>query len=53
MGILQATMLEWVAMPPPGDLPDLEIEPASLMPPALTGRFFITNTIREATTILV
>ena len=25
---------------PPGDLPDLGIEPASLMSPALAGRFF-------------
>ena len=29
-GILQARILEWVAMPPSGDLPDLEIKPASL-----------------------
>ena len=26
--------------PPPGDLPDPGIEPASLMSPALAGRFF-------------
>ena len=26
--------------PPPGDLPNLEIEPASLMSPALAGEFF-------------
>ena len=32
MGILQARILEWVAMPcpPPGDLPNPEIEPRSL-----------------------
>ena len=29
-GILQARILEWVAMPPPGDLPDSGVEPASL-----------------------
>ena len=29
--------------PPPGDLPDPGIEPASLMSPALVGRFFITG----------
>ena len=29
--------------PPPGDLPDPGIEPASLMPPALAGRFFTTS----------
>ena len=27
----------------PGDLPDPEVEPASLMPPALVGRFFTTS----------
>ena len=29
-GILQARILEWVAMPSPGDLPDPQIEPGSL-----------------------
>ena len=29
-GILQARVLEWVAMPPPGDLPNPEIESRSL-----------------------
>ena len=33
-GIPQARTLEWVAIPPPGDLPDPGIEPASLMSPA-------------------
>ena len=33
--------------PPPGDLPDPEIEPAS---PALAGRFFTTSTTWEALT---
>ena len=33
--ILQARILEWVAMPPPGDLPEPGIEPSSLMSPAL------------------
>ena len=28
-GILQARILDWVAMPPPGDLPDPGIEPGS------------------------
>ena len=28
-GILQARILEWVALPSPGDLPAPEIEPAS------------------------
>ena len=29
--------------PPPGDLPDPEIKPASLVSPALAGRFFTTE----------
>ena len=36
-GILQARILEWVAISSPGALPDSGIEPAS---PALAGRFF-------------
>ena len=38
--ILQTRGLEWVPFPSPGDLPDLEIEPAS---PALVGKFFTTE----------
>ena len=34
-GILQARILEWVAMPPPADLPDPGIEPVSPATPAL------------------
>ena len=34
--------------PPPGDLPDPGIEPASLMSPALAGGFFTTSAPREA-----
>jgi len=34
---LQARILDWVTFPPPGDLPDPEIEPTS---PALAGGFF-------------
>ena len=37
-----------VSFPPPGDLPDPGIELASLMTPALTGRFFNTRTTWEA-----
>ena len=47
-GILHARILEWVAMPPPGDLPDPGIEPVSLTSPALAGRFFNTSIIWEA-----
>ena len=39
-GILQARILEWVAIPSPGDLPNPGIKPAS---PALPGSFFITE----------
>ena len=34
--------------PPPGDLPDPGMEPASLMPPALAGGFFTISDTREA-----
>ena len=34
--------------PSPGDLPDPVIEPASLLSPALAGRFFTTSTTWEA-----
>ena len=34
--------------PPPGDLPDAGNEPASLISPALAGRFFTTSIIWEA-----
>ena len=38
--IFQTRLLEWVAFPIPGDLPDPGIEPASPVSPALAGRFF-------------
>ena len=41
--ILQARILEWVAFPPLGDLPDPGIEPMSLESPALAGGFFTTE----------
>ena len=34
--------------PPPGDIPDPGIKPASLTSPALAGRFFIMNATWEA-----
>ena len=34
--------------PPPGDLPDLVMEPTSLMSPALAGGFFTTSATWEA-----
>ena len=47
-GILQARILEWVVMPPPGDLPNPGMEPESLTSPALAGRFFTTGATWEA-----
>ena len=42
--ILQAIILEWLACPPPGDLPDPGIE---LTFPKLAGRFFTTEPLGE------
>ena len=39
-GILQARIPEWVANPPPGDLPNLGIKPTSLTSLTLAGGFF-------------
>ena len=39
-GILQVRILEWVAIPSPGDLPNPGIKPRS---PALAGGFFTTE----------
>ena len=39
-GLLQARILEWVAMPSSGDLPNPGPQPASLMSPALADSFF-------------
>ena len=47
-GILQARILEWVVMPPPGDLPDPGMEPTSLTSHALSTGFFTTFGIWEA-----
>ena len=47
-GILQAIILEWVAMPPPEDLTDPGIESESLLSPALAGGFFTTIATWEA-----
>jgi len=37
-----------LSFPPPGDLPNPGIEPASLTSPALAGKFFTTSTTGEA-----
>ena len=47
-GILQARILEWVACPLLGDLPNSRIEPVSLMSPALAGGFFTASATWEA-----
>ena len=47
-GILQARMLEWVAMPSSRVLPNSGIRPTSLASPALAGGFFTTNATWEA-----
>ena len=47
-GILQARILEWVALPSSGDLPASGIEPASLMSSASAGGLFTTGATWEA-----
>ena len=46
MGFSRQEYWSGLLWPPPGDLPDLEIELVSLMPPALVGGF----TVRECLT---
>ena len=41
-GIIQARVLEWVAISYSGELPDAGIKPVSLASPAWVGRFFTT-----------
>ena len=48
-GVLQARILDLVAWPPPGDLPDSGIEPTkSLISPASANRFLTTRASWEA-----
>ena len=42
-GFSRATILEWVAVSPLGDFPDLGIEPVSLTSPALACRLITTS----------
>ena len=44
MGFSRQGYWSELPFPSPGDLPDPGIEPASLMSPALAGRFFTTST---------
>ena len=48
--ILQARILEWVVMLPPGELPEPGIKPTSLTFPTLAGGFFTTSATWEAHT---
>ena len=41
-GIFQASILEWLPLPTPGDLPYPEIKPRSPVSLALTGGFVTT-----------
>ena len=52
-GVLQARVLKWLALPPPGDLPDPGVEPASLMSSALAGGFFATKPLGKPFGVLV
>ena len=47
-GFSRQRILEWVAMPSSGDLPNPGIEPKFLMSPALADGFFTTSTTWEA-----
>ena len=48
MGFSRHEYWSGVPFPPPGDLPDPGVKPASLMSLALEGGFFTTNAIWEA-----
>ena len=48
IGILQAKILEWAAMPSSRVLSDPGTELISLMSPAIAGKFFTTSTTCEA-----
>ena len=48
MGFSREEYWSELPCPPPVDLPDPGIEPASLMSPALAGRSFTTSTTWEA-----
>ena len=47
-GILQARILERIAISFPGDFPDTGIKPGSPISPALAGGFFTISTTWEA-----
>ena len=53
MGFSRQNYWRALPSPPPGDLPDLGIKPASLMCPALADRFFTTSVAWEATPCII
>ena len=53
MGFSRREYWSGLLCPPPGDLPDPEIEPVSLMSPILTGGFFTTSSIWEAPAVML
>ena len=48
MGFSRQEYWNGLPFPPPGDLNDTGIKPASFMPPVLAGRLFTTSTTWEA-----
>ena len=48
MGVSRQEYWSRLSHPPPGDLPNPGIKLASLMSPALAGRFFTTRATQEA-----
>ena len=50
--ILQPRILEWFTCPPPGDLPNSGIEPASLIFPLVAGRILTTSRLGSLRTSL-
>ena len=52
MGFSRQGYWSGLPCPPPGDLPNLGIKPASLTSPALAGKFFTTGTTWEAHILL-
>ena len=53
MGFSRQEYWSGLPCPPPGDLPNLGIEPVSLMSPALAGRFFTSRATWEAHHVIV
>ena len=52
-GVLQARILDWVAMPCSRGSSDPGIEPVSFMSPALVGGFFTSSATWEAKTYIL